>query len=725
MTVEVKTAIPKTAFASIAGAPLEWWFLQGFVEGPRLGRREVMASLFRYAGKDGADGHMLLVASLDPATGTHRLTSRVSAPLVEQFLKNAGRTATDAGLDRRLVDAMIEEVAANGPLRPVERVAEAARLDGEPFRIDWAGFDLAERHGDIRLALDLPEGEGRLAARLTPAAPWLDETGLGGENGIGRFAYVSCPRLAVFGTCGGEEVTGEFWFDHQFGGLGWLQSEDERRVPLGWVWFGINLDDGRSLLVMVHRDMEEDADRFAFAVLFDDTGTQLARQVEITGADPWASPATAIAYPLGWRIAVPEFDAALDFSPLAPDQEIPVFGLMTAIWEGAGRVSGTLAGQPVTGRARLELHGFGYGLDYPAWRRRAVARIDARIAEFFPKVADGSLLERYLGPARWAYDLDTHSAMLHRPVWDLLERGGKHWRPVLGLLLLDALGVPVAPHEAMMSVVAELIHTASLIIDDIEDASTTRRGEPTVHERFGLPTAINAANTLYFLPMLTVTENAAIDTAQRDAIRGLLVDLMVRGHFGQAQDIYWSELAGPARRALWGDPELEGKILQGYAFKTGAGIRGMAEVAAIVAGLDAATRDRLGRFGETFGVAFQIVDDVNNFSAAPEWGKERGEDLFAAKATFVIARARAALAGADRQRFDALIDDPALFADAATRAEGIALVETSGVLRSCREYAQEMTEAAWDEIDGLLPPSRAKVMLRVLCRSLVEVLNQT
>ncbi|MBK7792047.1 MAG: lipocalin family protein [Betaproteobacteria bacterium] len=68
----------------------------------------------------------------------------------------------------------------------------------------------------------------------------------------------------------------------------------------------------------------------------------------------WESPATHAVYPVGCRIDAPEFDLVLDFEPLADDQEVPSFGTPRAVWEGAGTVTGRLAGQAVRGRARGE-----------------------------------------------------------------------------------------------------------------------------------------------------------------------------------------------------------------------------------------------------------------------------------------------------------------------------------------------------------------------------------
>ncbi|HSM19644.1 MAG TPA: polyprenyl synthetase family protein, partial [Hyphomicrobiales bacterium] len=137
--------------------------------------------------------------------------------------------------------------------------------------------------------------------------------------------------------------------------------------------------------------------------------------------------------------------------------------------------------------------------------------------------------------------------MLARPIWDLLSRGGKHWRPIFGILLLQALGVEPAPYETMLAVIPELGHNAAVVIDDIEDASQTRRGEETIHLRYGLPTAINAANTLYFLPLLSISDHPHLTAGQRDAIYRLIIEMFVQAHFGQAQDLYWSKLE-PDRR---------------------------------------------------------------------------------------------------------------------------------------------------------------------------------
>ena len=397
-----------------------------------------------------------------------------------------------------------------------------------------------------------------------------------------------------------------------------------------------------------------------FAVLFSPgVPPRLVGDVRLTEKRRWLSRRTVISYPLEWRIEIPSLSIDLDFAPAADDQEMPVFGIINGIWEGTGAVAGTVAGEPVSGRAWLELYGYGFVVDLAAYQKRWVDRIDATLKDFFPPELGEERLAAFAGAPRWRYDSAAMTEMIAAPAWDLLARGGKHWRPIYGLLLLDALGVDAAPYETAMSAITELVHTGSLIIDDIEDGSQTRRGQETIHVRHGLPTAINAGNMLYFLPLLTISNHPNLSPAQRDEIYRIILEMLVQGHFGQAQDLFWSRPGAVRPEGFWAGEHLGEQILQMHAFKSAAAVRAMSEIACIIAGSDKRQREACARFGESWGVAFQIVDDIHNFSDDPKWGKLRGEDIAAGKASYVIspgradaaaARARAADSAARRSR---------------------------------------------------------------------------
>ena len=712
--------IARPSLAPQLASSLEWWFVHGRLDVSGRGPRDFMISLFRQAaGRGSDDGAMLLLSMLDPATGQHALRSEVSRSLVDNFVREAAEQVGASAFDDRLVDIYVREIAEAGPPRPICMNDAVLSSAGATDAVAWRDVRIHQEGAALRIAFTSPEGD-RCSLVATPRSAWFEGRDLGG-GGVGSMAYDCCPRLSLEGSFGGEPVEGEGWFDHQWGGHGWLKPQDGAAGVLGWDWLGINLDDGRDILAIVHREMRTRRAVAGFAVIFSRTGPpRMVRDVTFTAKASWTSVGTMIEYPVEQRLEIPSLALDLAFSPSAPDQEVPVFGLINAIWEGSGTVTGTISGRRVAGRARLELHGYGYLIDHKAYMRRWARRIDRTLEAFLPRTLTGATLDAYLGPPRWSYDPAAQTEMLSAPVWDLLARGGKHWRPIFGLLLLDALGVSPGPYERMFSVIGELVHNGSVIIDDIEDASLIRRGEPTVHVRYGVPAAINAGNLLYFLPLLTIAETPELSIAQREAIYRIVFERFIQAHFGQAQDLYWSQDRARGM-AFWNDPALGPLILQGYAFKTAAPVRAIADVACVIAEPGPSLQSTCVRLADSVGVAFQIVDDIKNFGSASALGKVVGEDLASGKVTYVLHTAVRRLEGADKRRLVEILDTPALRVSAEGKREGIALVRASGALATCRLEAEALADEDWRTLTGVLPASLPKMMLRLLFSNLLGV----
>mmetsp|Transcript_18201 Transcript_18201/g.15863 ORF Transcript_18201/g.15863 Transcript_18201/m.15863 type:complete len:145 (-) Transcript_18201:659-1093(-) len=97
-------------------------------------------------------------------------------------------------------------------------------------------------------------------------------------------------------------------------------------------------------------------------------------------------------------------------------------------------------------------------------------------------------------------DLISLNKSVSQPIWDILSGGGKRWRPALCYILLEAFGKEYKKYLDF-GVVCEIIHNGSLIIDDIQDNSTTRRNKQSVHVVHGVDISINAGNLMYFAPM--------------------------------------------------------------------------------------------------------------------------------------------------------------------------------------------------------------------------------
>jgi geranylgeranyl pyrophosphate synthase len=119
----------------------------------------------------------------------------------------------------------------------------------------------------------------------------------------------------------------------------------------------------------------------------------------------------------------------------------------------------------------------------------------------------------------------------------------------------------------------------------------------------------------------------------------------------------------------------------------------------------------VGRFCESVGEAFQLVDDVLNLRGFEGNLKTKGEDIRNGKVTAIIARAMGLLPAGDRRRLWEVLQSRAVDED--DLAWSIELLESCGALDACDHQARLLVEQAWDQLDPLIPDSIAKLTLRV------------
>jgi predicted secreted hydrolase len=361
--------------------PVEWWFVQGTLSGPALGRHHVMTAFFRVRGLDGGapEGAMLLQHALEQATGRSRFQSRVTPETAHHHETIAAEIARD------LLPERFRALAMRWHLKGTEAWArktgivvdrDGPRLDDAPFSVAWNGFAMAAHQGGLSLRIALATGaEAELT--LSPQSAWLDARSEQLVPGYGPgFGYQCCPRLSAEGHVAGAPVTGQFWIDRQWGGYeGLLLTPTDRGYRmLGWDWLGLNLEDGRDLLLVQQRDPATGPNGRSFAILFRDGRPELCRKIDIRPARHWTSPRSNARYPVAWDLALPDLGLAGRVEPLFADQEIPVYGT-TAIWEGAARFEGRSGSTTVGGRGRLELVGYGTALTLREHARRQLQRI--------------------------------------------------------------------------------------------------------------------------------------------------------------------------------------------------------------------------------------------------------------------------------------------------------------------------------------------------------------
>jgi geranylgeranyl diphosphate synthase type I len=223
----------------------------------------------------------------------------------------------------------------------------------------------------------------------------------------------------------------------------------------------------------------------------------------------------------------------------------------------------------------------------------------------WPRRFDLSVVRDLLGEEADQICCDVLAAGVSTPVWTLLDRRGGRWRPAIcRLAYLASGGTPPAP--APICQIAELLHTGSLIIDDIQDEANERRGGPAVHVVHGTPTALNAADAAYFRALNAL--RPMLPDGLRLRALDMLSEELFAAHLGQALDL----ALGPRMRA--------GTIgLAHYAVlaraKTGALVRIAARLGAIAAAAPTEVEAALAVWAGELGVAYQIRNDCDDLAS--------------------------------------------------------------------------------------------------------------
>ena len=218
---------------------------------------------------------------------------------------------------------------------------------------------------------------------------------------------------------------------------------------------------------------------------------------------------------------------------------------------------------------------------------------------------------------------------LYAPLAEFLGRPGKLLRARLlrhGWQLSGGRGEP----PETLCLLPEILHSASLIVDDIQDGAVARRGGPALHRLIGPERALNAANWLYFWPYRLLDE-LRLSAARRRACTELITATLFDCHRGQALDL-GGEVWALAQDAL---PAL---VAEQSRLKTGRLTALCMGLGAIAAGARPGRVALLQAFGEQVGVALQMLDDLTAVQL-PARHDKAGEDLSAGRPTYAWALA--------------------------------------------------------------------------------------
>ena len=254
--------------------------------------------------------------------------------------------------------------------------------------------------------------------------------------------------------------------------------------------------------------------------------------------------------------------------------------------------------------------------------------------------------------------------------------GGKRLRPVLVLLASRLVG-SATDGSVRMAAVVEMIHTATLVHDDVIDIAKTRRGRPSSNSIWGNHTCVLAGDWLYM---------QAFEMALRERnfhVLDLLIgmsQMMVEGELLQLEFIGKINIS-------------EADYMELVDRKTASLFSACARLGALTGGADDATETRLGEFAWNLGIAFQLVDDILDFTSREKvLGKPVGSDLREGKITLPLIYALEQASEEERQLVDTVLRDGNY--DEASLPKVIRMIERRRGFVRVRDRAQAFTDKA-------------------------------
>jgi len=306
------------------------------------------------------------------------------------------------------------------------------------------------------------------------------------------------------------------------------------------------------------------------------------------------------------------------------------------------------------------------------------------------------------------YNRKPHS--LYEPVEYVLSLGGKRIRPVL-MLMGYSLWRDDPERILMPAVGLETYHNYTLLHDDLMDNADMRRGHVTVHRRWDANKAILSGDSMLVLAYQRMQQ---VEAAKLPAVLGIFTETALEIGEGQEYD-----MAFETRNDV-----TEDEYIEMIRLKTSVLLACALKIGAVLADAPQADADRLYRFGEQVGLAFQLQDDLLDVYGDPKvFGKAIGGDIMSNKKTYMLINAVARADARQREELERWIaaeDDHS----AAFRAEKVAAVtrlyDEIGIRQLCEEKINAYFEQARQTLAGVSVADARKAPLRAYMEQLLH-----
>ncbi len=268
----------------------------------------------------------------------------------------------------------------------------------------------------------------------------------------------------------------------------------------------------------------------------------------------------------------------------------------------------------------------------------------------------------------------------------LFGAGGKRIRPAIVLLMSRAtmLEQDITPRHRRLAEITEMIHTASLVHDDVLDESDVRRGVPTVHSLFGNRIAILAGDFLFAQSSWYL---ANLDNLEVVKLLSEVIMDLATGEIQQGLNRFDVSIS------------IETYLQKSY-YKTASLIANSSKAAGLLSEVSRETVEHMYSYGRHFGIAFQIVDDILDFTSTTDaLGKPVGSDLKSGNLTAPVL-----FALAQKPSLEVLIDRE--FAQDGDLEQALELIQDSEGIQQARELAADHAKLAIEHL-AVLPPSES------------------
>ena len=295
--------------------------------------------------------------------------------------------------------------------------------------------------------------------------------------------------------------------------------------------------------------------------------------------------------------------------------------------------------------------------------------------------------------------LDSNVDLINQMSHYIISSGGKRIRPLLLLLCARANDYDGDYHYSM-AVVIELIHTATLLHDDVVDQSTTRRGQETANELWGNAPSVLVGDFLYSRAFEIMVEPNSMEIMK---ILSKATNQISEGEVLQLLNI---KNANVTQKEYY-------RVIER---KTACLFKAACQIAGILSNSNQKVIEAMGKFGMHLGNAFQIIDDTLDYESDSNIiGKEVGDDLSEGKVTLPMIYALEKTTKSDNK----ILTDAIQNSDASNINQVVEILMNVNAFQYSRDIANTESNMALESID-ILPSSKYKTALKLLCKISLE-----